>query len=299
MKNKQHKLALVLALYNSNDFVVETVEELIFKSLLNQDLVKTELMIIDDKSPNVVGTDRILEKYVSRLRKKFAKVTVVRHKKNLGYTKTVNRALREVDAEIVGFLNSDIYLPRGSVRSLVETLDENDEAAAVGPVSNNVWSRQQINSFSGLKGYDKSEIERVEMFSKKVRELGLEPMPVKYLQGHCLFIRSSVFEEFGVFDEDLGEMFCEDVDFCLNVIKRRKVLVDRKTFIQHGSANGSFGSSWRSILVKTFSRFLYAIFAYVKKNGLFKYMWLAFYQVAVHYFSFLNMTKYYSFDSEF
>ena len=55
MKNKQHKLALVLALYNSNDFVVETVEELIFKSLLNQDLVKTELMIIDDKSPNVVG----------------------------------------------------------------------------------------------------------------------------------------------------------------------------------------------------------------------------------------------------
>ncbi len=83
-----------------------------------------EIVVVDNAS----GDDIPL-----RLAAEVPKARVLVERQNRGYGAGCNRGARETTCPYIFFLNSDAYVQSGAVRALVEALDVNPEAAAVGP----------------------------------------------------------------------------------------------------------------------------------------------------------------------
>ncbi len=140
---------------------------------------------------------------------------------NRGYTGGNNagilHALRTVNPEYVLLVNPDTRVINGNfLNVLVEFMENVSDAGVTGPLV--YWQKEgvvqnTILEYPFLKNLIKHKIlwmlwpKRLP-HSEKIRT----PMPVSFLNGVCILIRSKVFTEVGFFDEDIF-MYVEDADF--------------------------------------------------------------------------------------
>ncbi len=82
-------LSVIMPAYNSEDYITKCIE-----SVLNQSYTNFEFIIIDDCS-----TDRTSE-IISRFKDK--RIRYYKNERNLGCTKSLNRALKLANGEIIG-----------------------------------------------------------------------------------------------------------------------------------------------------------------------------------------------------
>jgi len=165
----------------------------------------TELVVVDNGSTD--GSPALL-------REKHPGLMVIENLQNLGYVKGANigiRAALEKGATHILIINNDAIAHPGMVNELLELFQRYPSAGVAGPKifyfgTDVMWFNG--GHFNALLGFSTHPLmDRPDDGGDLERE-------VHYITGCAMMVRSEVFRDVGLFDEDF-EIYAEDLDLCL------------------------------------------------------------------------------------
>lgn len=203
------------------------------------------IYLINDNGPEA----NFLEENIKNKVKGKSNFNYYRNEQNLGFIKTCNKAVFELDTtdNDILLLNSDTEVTEGFLEELRSVLYINEKHAACCPRSNNA-SLLSIPLF--YKG-DRSAIanESFELFSKlktMLPRFSIIPTGV----GFCMLIKRSIINNFGLFDEVYGKGYNEENDFSMRINQYGfTTVMANHAFVFHHESK-SFGKSQRETLDK-------------------------------------------------
>jgi GT2 family glycosyltransferase len=200
-----------------------------------------KLVIVLDGPPDVESLAAVEELRAAARREREGggfELSVLTHETPLGFLRSANRAMRESTRDVV-LLNSDTQVTAGWLGRLRAAAYSDAKIATVTPFSNNaticslprfldenaIPADYTIDSFGAL-------VTRVSR-----REYPRLPTGV----GFCLYVKRSVLDEIGLFDEVFGLGYGEEVDLCFRAARCGYVhVLDDATFVFHEGGR-SFG----------------------------------------------------------
>lgn len=192
---------------------------------------RLEIVVVDNAS----GDDSL-----EVLRAITPAVTIVESKENLGFAGGCNLGVRHSSGEYIGFLNNDAKPDPAWVRAAV---DRFEGSARVGAVASRVldWDGELVDYIGSAMTW----------FGMGYKPFTAQTVPSKYESpsrvlfgtGSAMFVRRTVFDELGGFDERYF-MFFEDVDFGWRLNLRGHVFAYEPrslAFHKHHASMASFG----------------------------------------------------------
>lgn len=165
---------------------------------------------------------------VAMLRREFPSVRLILLEENHGFADGYNLALKQVEAEYVVLLNSDVEVTEHWLVPLEEYMDAHPEAAACQPKIRSWHDKEQFEYAGAAGGF----IDRYGYPFCRGRIMGVvEPdkgqydtvIPVFWATGAALFIRQRDYREAGGLD---GRFFAhmEEIDLCWRLRARGRQL---------------------------------------------------------------------------
>jgi len=150
------------------------------------------------------------------------KVKVLRNPENLGFTKANNRGAAVAGGEYLLFLNSDTKMSPDTLACLVEFMERNRQAGAVGPLVLNGDGTFQLSYGRPFSLF--SEFWQKAVASRATR--GTDPQKLKtkevgWVSGCCLLTRREYFPAGAVFDEHMF-LYFDDSELCTRLRKAGK-----------------------------------------------------------------------------
>lgn len=189
-------------------------------------------------------------------------VRVLHNGGNLGYTRAINRAIRESTGSAIILLNSDTIVSPGWLTRLIAVAESDPTTGLVGPVSNAAsWqSVPAIKDKSGAWAINALPPNTtVSEYAELVRASSTgESAPVPILNGFCLYIKRKVFDTIGLFDEEaFPQGYGEENDFCFRAADAGfELRVATDAYVFHAKTK-SFGTQRREGLIKTANEILH------------------------------------------
>ncbi|WP_449279521.1 glycosyltransferase [Leucobacter sp. GX0328] len=195
--NADHSsVSIVLVNFRGAEDTIEAVRHL---DSIDWPKAQLEIVVVENAS----GDDS-----AERIAAAAPHVKLIKSKENLGFAGGCNLGVKHSTGDIVGFLNNDAKPDTGWVREAVRRFDESSRIGAVASRVLNwegdkvdfidaglTWFGMGYKPYSGLEIPDKPDV----------------PHDVLFGTGSAMFVRRSVYEELGGFDERFF-MFFEDVD---------------------------------------------------------------------------------------
>ncbi len=245
MKPPEVSVDVVVPVYNAAHDVQRCVE-----SVLAHTTGDYRLILIDDAS-----TDAGVSGYLATLRARgLPQIVILGNERNLGFTLTANRGMREARAGVdVVLLNSDTVVTGGWLDALVRCAQSDAAIGTITPFSNNaeICSLPRFcENNAWPEGVDP------EPLAQALRAAAAPVYPdLPTGVGFCLYIRRALLDEIGDFDPVFGLGYGEENDFCMRAAAAgyRNVLCD-DAFVVH-TGGSSFGDK-RSALSKVNSAIL-------------------------------------------
>ncbi len=225
------KLTIIIAVYNAAEKLQACLDSILAHTSLSD---ARNLLLIDD-----AGGEPALEAIYKSISSPY--IQLVRNPQNIGYTKSVNRAISLCPARDVILLNSDTMVSPGWLDKLQAHAHSDPAIGTVTPVSNNAgeFSVPKANENPIPPGLSHEDIARI------VEACGRgKTFDVPTGNGFCLYIRARLIEGIGLFDEiNFPRGYGEENDFCMRAYYagfRNIVALD--TWIWH-AGHSSFGNS--------------------------------------------------------
>lgn len=175
---------------------------------LAEQKIKTRVIIVDDCSP-----EPGLSRFCSTIAKENPAITLLRNEINLGFVKSVNRGMTEAGNDDVILLNSDTEVSGNWIDRLSAAAYGSDKIATVTPFSNNatICSYPRFLESNPLPGGE--TLKSLDTLFAKLNARQTVELPTGH--GFCLFIKRSVINEIGLFDDKaFPRGYGEENDFC-------------------------------------------------------------------------------------
>ncbi len=226
----------------------------------------SRLVLIDDGSP-----DPAVGEYFRALSARGdARIELLRNDRNLGFTATANRGLRESTRDVV-LLNSDTIVTRGWLEALVTCAASDARIATVTPFSNNA----EICSFPRICEAQ-PEPDDPERIAAALRASAVPTRPdLPTGVGFCMLVRRAAIDAVGVFDLAFGAGYGEENDFCLRAGRAgfRNVLADDAYVVHTGGRSFSgrkdeLGRRNLALLLQRFPRYEAMVRDYIAADPL-------------------------------
>lgn len=238
MKNRRPGVvSVVLVNFRGTDDTIHAVSEL---QNLNWPADRLEIVVVENGS----GDDS-----AQRLAELGDAIVLVDSGENLGFTGGCNLGVSRSSGEYVAFLNNDAKPHPDWIAEAVATFER---GASIGAVASKVldWEGERVDFVDGAitwygMGYKPHA-------GEKDRGSWDEEKDVLFGTGAAMFIRASVFEELGGFDDDYF-MFYDDVDlgWRLNLLGYRFRYQPRSlAFHKHHASMEKFGSFRETYLLE-------------------------------------------------
>jgi len=247
-KARSGVVSVVLVNFRGTDDTLTAIERL---RELDWPLDRLEIVVVENGS----GDDS-----ADRLREVDG-IVLVESSVNLGFAGGCNLGVARSSGEFIGLLNNDARPDPAWVSAAVEAFDASER---VGAVASRVldWEGRLVDYIGAAmtwygQGYKPFTAE-------EIPALGDRPADVLFGTGSAMFVRRSVFEELGGFDERYF-MFFEDVDlgWRLNLRGWRYVYVPASlAYHKHHASMASFGSHKERYLLER-----NALFTLYKNTG--------------------------------
>ena len=198
--NFRTDVSIIIVTYNSENYILKCIDSIKkYKNALNY-----EIIIIDNASQDAT---------IRKLESEYKDLTIVNNDKNLGFAKACNQGLTLSNSKYIFFLNPDTILINNVHQILFNYMES--------PEAKNVWccGAQLYNENNHLaKSYDKFPtiwdvlLEQIgfkgiilkmkDRFDKEEKEkIDENKKKVPFVIGSDLFIRRSVLDEIGSFNE--------------------------------------------------------------------------------------------------
>ena len=188
-------VSIILPTYNRSQYICRAIE-----SVLNQTYDNLELIIIDDGSKD--NTLEIISKYQN------PKIKVIRNKENLGFVKSLNKAIKLAQGKYIARIDDDDYWSDSKkLKKQIEFLENNPEYVLVG---------------SGMIKIDKNgkEIKKY-LFLEKDQELRKKMLLTDYFVHPGVVFRKEDWERVGGYNEEF--YFSQDWDLWARLGKIGKI----------------------------------------------------------------------------
>ena len=203
------KLAVVILNWNGKKLLEKFIPSILKFSKLSN----VEIVVADNAST---------DKSIHFLQESFPSITIVQNKKNGGFAKGYNDALKFVEADIYALVNSDIEVTENWLIPILETFENEPNTAAIQPKILD-YKNKTMFEYAGAGGgfIDKYGYPycRGRIFNALEEDLGQynDNHSIFWASGACLFIRSKVYHQLNGFDE---EYFAhqEEIDLCWRII---------------------------------------------------------------------------------
>ena len=225
------QIDIVVPVYNALGDLVRCVD-----SVLAHTGGDWRLILIDDGSP-----DPAIRGYFATLAQRgLPNVVLASNERNLGFTLTANRGMREArpEADVV-LLNSDTVVTRGWLVALARCAASDHRIGTITPFSNNAeicsLPRFCVNN-PWPQGDDP------EAFVAALERAAVPTYPdLPTGVGFCLYIRRTLIDLIGLFDPAFGLGYGEENDYCMRAAAAgfRNVLCE-DAFVLH-LGGSSFG----------------------------------------------------------
>lgn len=173
-------------------------------------LLERYLPSVVERTPNaevIVADNGSTDDSLVWLRMHYPEVKTITLDKNYGFAGGYNRALRDVDADYVVLLNSDVEVTVGWLEPLVEVLDKSADVAVVAPKLRSVTEPQRFE-YAGAAGgfidYLGYPFCRGRILSTVEEDCGQydDCRDIFWASGAAMCCRREVFLAVGGFDED-------------------------------------------------------------------------------------------------
>jgi len=251
-------VSIVTVSFNTRDLLQRTLES-VRKSIKR---LQYEVIIVDNNSGD--GS-------VEMVREQFPEVILLTNSNNIGISRANNQGAARARGKYILFLNPDTVVNDNAVDELVEFLEHDKEAGAVGckllnedgslqrscgrfpKLSIELATRTMLNRLfpknawlnqHKLVGWDYSTVREVEWATTA-----------------CLLVRKEIFDALSGFDENIF-IFYDDLEFCLRIHKAgSKVLFYPNVSVYH-----YHGGSWRSRREVPIKQNIVNVIYYYKKH---------------------------------
>ena len=229
------KVCVAIVSYNGRAFLDELLE-----SLRAQSETRFETILIDNASRDGSAT------YVGQ---NFPWVRVLSLPQNLGFSRAVNLAARETEAEFLATLNTDLKLEPTWLKTLLEVATQDESVAAVASKLRLYHQPTVLNGVGGAMNQLGYTWDRG-MFEEDKGQYD-QSQEVLFASAGAALFRRSAFLASGGFDEEFF-MYHEDVDLCwrLWLLGFRVVTAPAAVAFHHfgASTQAHEGMIWRELL---------------------------------------------------
>ena len=234
------------------DIIIPVYNGFVFLEKLFESLCKTKMMyrliIVNDNS-----TDSRVNEYLKNYSNNNLNVILIENNSNLGFVKSVNKALKVCDNHVV-LLNTDVELPNMWLERLMAPIILKKDIASSTPFTNcgTICSFPKFCEDNDIfEGMSLNDIDNE--FRKILPRYSSLPTGV----GFCMGINKVVLDEIGLLDEDkFDKGYGEENDWCQRAIKAgyKNVYVEN-LFVYH-KHGGSFLSDQKKKLLERNSKIL-------------------------------------------
>lgn len=244
-------LSAIIVSYNTKDLTIQALTSLL-KEIKSSDLLKkkSEILVVDNHSQD--GSIQAIKQFFHQA--KFRDYQLIVNKKNLGFARANNQALKQAQGQYLLLLNSDTIVQPGAIDTLVKTFIQHPDQLATATTQDSdemvdylgILSPTLLNADGSLQPQGGSQISLRAIFNQM---FFLDDLPVigKYLpstqqtgrsqqlnqqqlldkqrqqtqliykawvSGAAMMIRKAVIDQIGYLDKNIF-MYGEDQEFCL------------------------------------------------------------------------------------
>ncbi len=230
-----HDTTIIIPIYNA----IKEAQQCL-KSVQKYTNRPARLIIIDDCS-----TDRKISKLLDHFGQLLS-TTIIRNEINLGFTRTVNKALTRAGKTDVVLLNSDTVVGPRWLEGLKLAAYSGRWVATATAISDNAgaFSVPQLGENNNHPAWLNHE-----QYARMVAHSGLGLLPqVPTGNGFCMYIRRDCIDAIGTLDEvAFPRGYGEENDFCMRAIRAgwAHVVADR-TLVYH-KRSASFGEEKKEL----------------------------------------------------
>ncbi|MBN9062943.1 MAG: glycosyltransferase family 2 protein [Rhizobiales bacterium] len=201
------------------------------------------ILAIDDASPDA-GICDDLDALAAR-----GEITLLRNPLNLGFARSVNRALalRSPNQDAL-LLNADVIIPPGAIEAMARHIKLNPDIGSATPLSNNGEDTSFPLRFRPNPLPPANTVAALDAAARLVNPG--RAIDILNGVGFCLYVRGAALDRARFLPHAYGRGYYEDVDFCLALAKMgfRNVCASDVYVGHHGGR--SFGSARRALVVR-------------------------------------------------
>ncbi|MBA1193702.1 glycosyltransferase [Pseudomonas entomophila] len=204
-ENKKNPVDVLIPVYDGLKETLECIDSALEARKLNR--TPHRLVVIEDKTP-VPALAKALKVLAAK-----GKITLMQNKVNLGFIRSMNRAMALSPNKDVVWLNADTRVHGAWLDRLHAVAYSADDIASVTPFTNNgelmSFPRSQIC-------HDMPDAEAQAELDELAQQVGSVPMEIETGCGFCLYIKRDALNEVGYLDEvHLARGYGEETDWCL------------------------------------------------------------------------------------
>jgi len=213
MEAKKLMLSIVILSWNTEALLKQCLESLEEGC---EGIGGCEVVVVDNGSTD--GSSEMVRKY--QIRNTKYKIRLVENQSNLGFAKGNNIGIKQARGKYIMLLNSDTIVQKGSLKKMVDFLDQHGEISVVGPKLLNQDGTPQ----SSCGQFPNLWVVFIMLFkehfggSRTVRYSPAVSGEVDWLMGAAFVAREKVFKKVGFLDERMF-MYMEEVEWFYRVRK--------------------------------------------------------------------------------
>jgi GT2 family glycosyltransferase len=248
------------------------------EKLLKQFLPSVIEFSNDDSTDIIVADNGSTDGSILMLQNDFPAIRILDLKQNYGFARGYNEALKQIDAEYIVILNSDVEVSSGWLDAPVRLMEADYTIAAVQPKILSFNKKTHFEYAGAAGGFiDRFgyPLCRGRIFNEIEADLGQydDRTDIFWATGACMFVRSESFHEADGFDADFWAHM-EEIDLCWRFKNRgyRVVYTPESTVYHVGGGTLSYDNPQKLYL--NFRNNLWLLYKNLPGNQIFPILFL-------------------------
>lgn len=174
-----------------------------------------------DKAEIYIADNNSSDDSISFIKQNYPEIKIVQNKKNGGYAKGYNDALRHIDADVYALVNSDIEVTSDWLTPVIDQFKNNPNTVAIQPKLLDFKDKSKFEyagaagGFVDFMGYPYCK-GRIFMDLETDQNQYDNSYDIFWATGACFFIRSEIYHKLNGFDEDYFA-HQEEIDLCWRI----------------------------------------------------------------------------------
>lgn len=226
-------VSVVIPNYNGEELLKKNLPK-VMRTISDYKDGDMEVIIVDDGS-----TDGSLRE----IQNSNFKLKIIINKKNLGFSSTVNRGIKEASGEIIVLLNTDVVPEIGFLKPLLAHF-KNPSVFAVGCMDKSIENKKVIFRGRGLGKWAKGFL---------IHSRGeVDKTDTLWVSGGSGAFRKSIWDKLGGFNELYNPFYWEDIDLSYRALKSGyKIFFEPKSMVVHEHQRGAIKKKYPSSYIRT------------------------------------------------